>query len=437
MDTYGNNQIRLTNTAALIFDESPSFSPDGVKIAFTSNWELYKMDYDGNNQIRLSTNPNAGNYGTCFSPDGEKIVFTSQPNVAESNLEIYRVNADGSGPLRLTNNTALDWFASFSPDGTKIVFCSNRDGNLEIYIMDSDGNNQTRLTNNSASDMEPSFSPDGTKIVFVSSRDGNSEIYIMNADGSNQARLTNYIRGDGSPSFSPFAHGLGGLSVAENIKPQALTKPLLRAPKDGANITNTIRPTFEWQGVQGVIDYKIQLNQTFDTFTNPTRAFSKAVTQTEANQTNPAFAYAIHEFDEGLAAGLWYWRVLASPGTSLEAASDSWSFTIDPALTITGITNYPNPFNPNKERTAIRYRLGRDADEVKIRIYDITGALVTELEGSTQGESVNIWSKYNDIYWDGTNGRGDKVLNGIYPFEVVARSGDKSVSGRGKIAVLK
>ncbi|MBI5699780.1 hypothetical protein HZC35_05745 [Candidatus Saganbacteria bacterium] len=137
-----------------------------------------------------------------------------------------------------------------------------------------------------------------------------------------------------------------------------------------------------------------------------------------------------------MATGQWYWRVLAVSGTE-EAESDHWSFTIDPALSISGITNYPNPFNPNRERTAIRYRLGRDADEVKIRIYDITGALVNELEGSTQGESVNIWGKYNDIYWDGCNGRGDKVLNGIYPFEVVARQGDRSVSGRGKIAVLK
>jgi hypothetical protein len=222
-------------------------------------------------------------------------------------------------------------------------------------------------------------------------------------------------------------------TTIDTTKAQSLAKPTLLEPKDGATITNTIRPTFKWQGVQGVTEYKIRLYQTFDTLTSPTRTLSKTVTQTESNQ---AIAYAIHEFDDGLAAGQWYWRVLAVSGTQ-EAESDHWSFTIDPALSITGITNYPNPFNPNKERTAIRYRLGRDADEVKIRIYDITGALVTELDGSTQGEGANIWSKYNDIYWDGTNGRGDKVLNGIYPFEVVAKAGDRSVSGRGKIAILK
>jgi flagellar hook assembly protein FlgD len=50
---------------------------------------------------------------------------------------------------------------------------------------------------------------------------------------------------------------------------------------------------------------------------------------------------------------------------------------------------------------------------------------------------MSIWDKYNDVEWDGRNGRGNMVVNGIYPFEVCARLGDKTVSGRGKIAVLK
>ena len=48
-----------------------------------------------------------------------------------------------------------------------------------------------------------------------------------------------------------------------------------------------------------------------------------------------------------------------------------------------------------------------------------------------------MMNKYNDKEWDGRNGRGDVVVHGIYPFEIVARLGSSSVSGRGKIAVLK
>jgi len=54
-----------------------------------------------------------------------------------------------------------------------------------------------------------------------------------------------------------------------------------------------------------------------------------------------------------------------------------------------------------------------------------------------RGEQSDIWNKYNDIKWDGRNGRGDIVVNGIYPFEVIARTGNRNVSSRGKIAVLR
>lgn len=88
----------------------------------------------------------------------------------------------------------------------KIAFMSDRDGNdqiYEIYIMNVDGSGQVRLTNNPAIDVFPSFSPDGSKIAFASYRDGNAEIYIMNVDGSEQVRLTNNPAVDTSPSFSP------------------------------------------------------------------------------------------------------------------------------------------------------------------------------------------------------------------------------------------
>ncbi len=79
---------------------------------------------------------------SAWSPDGTKIAFTSD---RDGNFEIYVMNADGRNPTRLTSDPATDNFPAWSPDGTKIAFDSRRDGNFEIYVMNADGTNPTRL----------------------------------------------------------------------------------------------------------------------------------------------------------------------------------------------------------------------------------------------------------------------------------------------------
>src|SRR5215510_1312858 len=70
----------------------------------------------------------------------ERIVFQSQ---RDGNPEIYVMNADGTNQVRLTFNSVFDGDATFSPGGEKIAFMSTRDGgNGEIYIMHADGSSQ-------------------------------------------------------------------------------------------------------------------------------------------------------------------------------------------------------------------------------------------------------------------------------------------------------
>ena len=201
MNSDGTNQIRLTNNTAT--DALASFSPDGSRIVFDSNRdgnrEIYVMNADGTNQTRLTTNL-ADDAHPAFSVDGSRITFTSN---RDNNPEIYVMNVDGSSQTQLTNHKAADFGASFSPDGSEIVFTSRRAGNDDIYVMNADGTNQTRLTSNTADDMAPSFSPDGSRIVFNSSRNRGG-IFVMNADGTNQTPLTNPpVSWDSDPSFSP------------------------------------------------------------------------------------------------------------------------------------------------------------------------------------------------------------------------------------------
>ena len=140
-----------------------------------------------------------------WSPDGQKIAFTSE---RDGNWEVYVMNADGTGQRNLTRNAANDFLwpssSSWSPDGRKIVFGRDRNGDGssdDIYVVNADGSGQRRLTQDG---QRPLWSPDGQKIAFRSKRNGNDDIYVMNPDGSGQRNLThNPARIDDGLAWSP------------------------------------------------------------------------------------------------------------------------------------------------------------------------------------------------------------------------------------------
>ena len=229
MNSDGSGQTRLTNNAAS--DVSPTWSPDGTKIAFVSNrdgvnGDIYSMNSDGTEQKRLTNNA-ASDVSPTWSPDGTRIAFVSN---RDSNDEIYVMNAtDGTGQTRLTINTSSDIDPSWSPDGTRIAFASTRDnGNYEIYTMNADDTGLTRLTNNIARDVGPTWSHDGTRIAFVSNRDVYDEIYIMNADSTGQTDLSQSLGEDWDPAWSPdgtriaFVSNRGGNDEIYSMNPDGI-----------------------------------------------------------------------------------------------------------------------------------------------------------------------------------------------------------------------
>ena len=157
MHADGTNRRRLTNN--IVEDRSPSWSPDGTQLAYVSynpvNWAIFTMNADGTNQRLITPREHARFIDPAWSPDGRQIAVAS--DLRGRNFEIWIMNADGSGLIRLTQNPAMDAHPVWSRDGSTLLFESFRDGNPEIYRMNADGSDLTRLTYNAGRDSDPSL----------------------------------------------------------------------------------------------------------------------------------------------------------------------------------------------------------------------------------------------------------------------------------------
>lgn len=197
----GTDPVQLTTSGQ---DTAPVWSPDGSQILFTSNrdgdGEIFVMNADGSAQINITDNAD-GDYLASWSPDGTQIVFSSD---RDGDPEIFVANADGTSPQKLTDNTDFDTNPAWSPDGSKIGFYSDRSGSYQIYRMDTDGSNQQLLADMSSLDTYViSWSPDGSQIIFHSNHEGDFEIYRINADGSSETNITMHSAIDLEPDWSP------------------------------------------------------------------------------------------------------------------------------------------------------------------------------------------------------------------------------------------
>jgi Tol biopolymer transport system component len=213
-----------------------AWSRDGQRIAFNS-WanvngrgiepprtrDIFVINVDGSGLVNLTQNIKvegsdilADDFRPTWSPDGKRIAFTSNRG---GNLEIYVMNADGSAPTRLTNNATSDRAPKWSPDGRGIAFETDRDGNWEIYVMSAtDGSGPINLTNCLDEDANATWSPDGGMIAFSrmvlakGAAAPHFQVFSMRADGTLQTQLTFPLHTEEVntyPSWSPPSRAFG------------------------------------------------------------------------------------------------------------------------------------------------------------------------------------------------------------------------------------
>ena len=143
------------------------------------------------------------------APKTAKIVFTS---TRDGNKEIYTMNPDGSQQVRLTHNPADDLYPTWSPTGEQILFVSNRHGLPDLYLMQADGKSERRVFSKGGRRENPTWSPDGKQIAYERwDRDG-SAIYIATINTKTEVRVAGGI----DPVWAPRRSELAFVGTGDN-----------------------------------------------------------------------------------------------------------------------------------------------------------------------------------------------------------------------------
>ena len=188
-----------------------------------NTYAIYAARTDGS-EIRPLASAPGYNAEATISRDGRRVVFTSTRN---GDLDIYSMDADGSNVRQLTRELGYDGGPFWSYDGTKIVYRAEhpqtpaqirdytgllargliRPGNLELWVMNADGSGKRQVTHNGAANFAPYWLPDGRRIIFASNLANPSEasgfdLYLIGEAGTGLERLTTYPDFDAFPMFS-------------------------------------------------------------------------------------------------------------------------------------------------------------------------------------------------------------------------------------------
>ncbi len=201
-DADGQNIRNALNSADPII--SPSWSPDGKKVAYVSFEDrkpvIYVHELATGKRVMLS-NQKGNNSAPAWTPDGKQLAISLSK---DGNTQIYGINSDGSGLHRLSRGYTIDTEPQYSPDGRYIYFTSDRGGSPQIYRMSAEGEQvegAKRISYKQGFVTSPRISPDGKYLAYIANIGGAYRLYIVNlATGDSQA-LTDGTS-DESPSFA-------------------------------------------------------------------------------------------------------------------------------------------------------------------------------------------------------------------------------------------
>ena len=218
-------------------DQVGRYSPDGKQIVFVSDRsglsEIWLANADGTNQLQLTSLPSDQAGSPSWSPDGQKIAFDWRDG---GTTQIYTIPIAGGKPLRITKMSPGCSVPRYSRDGKWIYFSSRRTGRFEIWKIPSAGGKPVQVTRNGGYAAEES--PDGAWLYFTHDESARTALMKKPSAGGPETQVvadvwlrafapaTNgvyYIRKDG-PKTAAIRFMNEQTGAAREV--QALTKPL-------------------------------------------------------------------------------------------------------------------------------------------------------------------------------------------------------------------